>query len=472
VSEKETSRSIQGGPTKRFFVEMLVKDIELEDAILDLLDNCIDGAIRSKGEGSDDQDAFKGYTAELTLNDSEFIIADNCGGIPDEHVEDAFQLGRPSIDKDGDLPTIGMYGIGMKRAIFKMGNCSKVESNSESKFFSVKYTNEWLQPDNNTWDLPIEEIASKGSPYGVLVAVSDLKPNISQSFSNDQFLNRLKNRISRYFAYLIQKGFNVLVNGESIKPSLLTLFDETSEDNNSDQVKTFNYQNSLDGVDIKIVVGLFKKLSRQEEIEGELEVPTEDVRAGITVICNDRVILDADRTIKTGWGDGTVPAYHPQFRSIGGLMIFNSSAAELLPISTTKRGVEMDSEIYLRARSVCQEGIKTFTNFTNKWKGLEQDASNHFPDKKMDARTNITSNLTRGTSVRRGPGAGGFRYSPSLPVPVRSGKEVKRISYTKDIADVKSVSEFLFDDSEVNANTVGSKCFDYVKKKASENNER
>jgi hypothetical protein len=33
-------------PTKQFFVSMLTRDISLEDAILDLIDNCLDGALR------------------------------------------------------------------------------------------------------------------------------------------------------------------------------------------------------------------------------------------------------------------------------------------------------------------------------------------------------------------------------------------------------------------------------------------
>jgi len=37
-------------PTKLFFVSMLTRDINLVDAILDLVDNCLDGALRvSKG---------------------------------------------------------------------------------------------------------------------------------------------------------------------------------------------------------------------------------------------------------------------------------------------------------------------------------------------------------------------------------------------------------------------------------------
>ena len=35
-----------GSPTKQFFVDMLTRDIDIKDAILDLLDNCLDGVVR------------------------------------------------------------------------------------------------------------------------------------------------------------------------------------------------------------------------------------------------------------------------------------------------------------------------------------------------------------------------------------------------------------------------------------------
>lgn len=49
----------QGAPTKEFFVGMLTRDIELSDAILDLLDNCLDGVIRQKREV--DRNSTKNY---------------------------------------------------------------------------------------------------------------------------------------------------------------------------------------------------------------------------------------------------------------------------------------------------------------------------------------------------------------------------------------------------------------------------
>lgn len=43
---KPTNDQAEASPTKRFFVSMLTRDINLADAILDLLDNCLDGALR------------------------------------------------------------------------------------------------------------------------------------------------------------------------------------------------------------------------------------------------------------------------------------------------------------------------------------------------------------------------------------------------------------------------------------------
>ena len=40
--------AVDATPVKSFFVEMLTRDIELVDAILDLLDNCVDGILREK----------------------------------------------------------------------------------------------------------------------------------------------------------------------------------------------------------------------------------------------------------------------------------------------------------------------------------------------------------------------------------------------------------------------------------------
>ncbi|MCK1319764.1 MULTISPECIES: ATP-binding protein [unclassified Bradyrhizobium] len=108
---EEEGQTIWGGPTKRFFVSMLTRDIELKDAILDLVDNSIDGATRQLKSKAKKPDAYKGFETRLSISAKSFDISDNCGGIPKGAIKDAFLLGRPKVDKDKGLPTIGVYGM-------------------------------------------------------------------------------------------------------------------------------------------------------------------------------------------------------------------------------------------------------------------------------------------------------------------------------------------------------------------------
>src|SRR5262249_46424478 len=136
-------------------------------------------------------------------------------------IKDAFLLGRPKIDQA--IPTIGMYGIGMKRAIFKIGEEGAVESYSDDGAFEVNYTRKWLDPENDEWDLPIERLSNRREK-GVAVVVPTLKKDVARQFGNASFVNSLKIAISEHFGYLIQRGFSIAVNGEKLRPRTLQLF--------------------------------------------------------------------------------------------------------------------------------------------------------------------------------------------------------------------------------------------------------
>lgn len=456
TEKKGDQPTIYGGPTKRFFVSMLTRDIDLNDAILDLLDNCIDGAMRQKGTDLATEAPFKGFKAELELSKLRFKLSDNCGGIPKDYVDDAFSLGRPNIKKDGDLPTIGMYGIGMKRAIFKIGNSASVQSNSKDGFFEVKYSSTWLDPDNDQWDLPIARENRRDAKDGVSIDVDNVKADIGALFENSSFINDLKSQISEHFGYLMQRGFEIWVNGDILKPKTLVLF---SAAHSADaDIRPFDFEAEYDGVQIKVTIGLFRSLAKEAEIDAETESPKDKEAAGISVICNDRVIVLGDRTLRTGWGDGTVPRYHPQFRAIAGLIIFYSNNAEKLPISTTKRGLDVGSDVFLMARKAAMEGLKTFTDFTNKWKGMEDDTVRFFDtSKKSDVKTSVALAQTYGSSIR---GMGDAKkYVPNLPLPDNKNPR-RRVSFVREDQDIKRLSKFLFDDTNQHPSLVGGECFD------------
>ena len=133
-------KRVHGEPAKNFFVNMLTRDIELRDAILDLLDNCVDGAhrvIAGRKKSEQNFEDLNGFWAKIKMSSSKFTIEDNCGGIPwniaDEY---AFRMGKPEefAKPEG---TIGMVGIGMKRAIFKLGRECFVHSHHLLDSFMV-----------------------------------------------------------------------------------------------------------------------------------------------------------------------------------------------------------------------------------------------------------------------------------------------------------------------------------------------
>jgi hypothetical protein len=454
--------SIYGGPTKRLFVSMLTRDIELDDAILDLVDNSVDGAMRLNRGKVGSPSPFSGFEARLTVNATRFEISDNCGGIPPNYFEDAFSLGRPSTEKDKNLPTIGMYGIGMKRAIFKICKSARVASiHPESKLI-VKYSNEWLAPENDNWTLPVEEFLGSTKRFGVTISSTDLKEDVGSQFKTEIFLSRLSTKISEHFGYIMQKGFRIWLNGLEVKPSTLPLL--SSRFGKQPAIRAFDYRAILEGVHIEVTIGFFRPLVREKEIDEETLSATSAERAGISVVCNDRVVLLHDRSMKTGWGDGGVPRFHPQFRAIAGLIVLSSNNPLLLPISTTKRDLDVGSEIYLQTRQACIEGLKVFTSFTNRWKGMEQEANRFFADvEKRDARREIRLAVDHGVPVRGHPGA--KKFKPNLPLP-ESRNPRKRISFVRDQAEIEDISAYLYQERSVAPSIIGEACFDRVLKEA------
>ena len=144
---RNEDKSINAMPTKAFFVNMLVRDISLERAVLDLLDNCIDGAKNLRpGDASD----YSGLSVRIKMDGKHFKIEDNCGGFDIEKARAyAFRFGRPH-DADSTDYSIGQFGVGMKRALFKFGKRFEVESTTDSEHWSMHVdVKRWLRKHDN-----------------------------------------------------------------------------------------------------------------------------------------------------------------------------------------------------------------------------------------------------------------------------------------------------------------------------------
>ena len=91
MAEINESFTIKASPTKELFIYMLTRDIPLIRAILDLVDNSVDGATRTQSG-----DDYSNFWIRIKCSKDRFSISDNCGGISVTLARDyAFRFGRP-----------------------------------------------------------------------------------------------------------------------------------------------------------------------------------------------------------------------------------------------------------------------------------------------------------------------------------------------------------------------------------------
>ena len=313
----KSNRKINANPTKGFFIHTLVKDIDLIDAILDLIDNSIDSYIIN--EFTDRK------KISIFLSESMFKLEDFCGGIKKEKIYDhVFRFGKPSDDR---AKTIGVFGIGLKRALFKMGKKILIESDDGSDFYSILIDEKWLDDEDN-WELNFEkEEETKGIPM-TRITISDLYPNIASELKSTSFENELRKRIKDTYSTFIENQITIELNEIPVEYfNFKFLADE-------DHFYPCHTKNIVDDVEVEIFAG-YTPGGRQ------------NCPFGWYVFCNDRLIIRKDTTIRTGWGGEGGSNYHyPEDNRFLGLVFFRSDNPMSLPWKTTKEDIQYDSRVY------------------------------------------------------------------------------------------------------------------------------
>jgi len=320
-----------------------------------------------------DKTSLTKYWIKITADKNQFKIEDNCGGITlDDAADYAFTFGR-TVDDEPDNYSIGVYGIGMKRAVFKLGSSIKIHSTYRAKHriesFAVPIdVPTWLKDDKSAhWDFDIEPAKSLEEP-GVEITVGALNDGAVTSFGDPAFINRLKRVLARDYALHLHRGISIHVNGDKILGWTIEF-----RDGGQFSPMRLRYEEKLDAGKVKIEV-----LAGMAAPPPESSEPREDEegesRFGWYVICNGRIVLAADKTSVAGWGLDGWPQWHPQYNGFMGIILFTSENASLLPLTTTKRSVDVSSPIYHRARPRMREASKQWIAYTNARKLSVEDA--------------------------------------------------------------------------------------------------
>jgi hypothetical protein len=439
---------------------MLTRDIDLVDAIMDLVDNCLDGVLRTSREPD-----YSLYSSSLTLSATAFQIEDNCGGIERETaIKYAFKMGREAEDdRDESIETIGMYGIGMKRALFKLGRDSTIRTRHGDDQYKIRISPAWLA--SREWDpLPLEALAAAEQLHrpGTVISVQSLTEATSTQLGSSEFEERLRSSLGEHFSVFIRRGFTISVNERRVQPSTVEILVPEAEAG-----RPFYCRDRVDNVDITVAVGVNARIHR--EISDDEQDPTTIRRtslpeSGWTVYCNDRAVLVGDVSRLTGWGS-RVPLFHPQFAILTGMVEFRARDARDLPVTTTKRALDTASPAWLAARDIMGDAMREFVTYTNAWKNEGREAHQlHYlgaqPADLQDVKRLMDPLAT--SRLPRRPDSAAFDPAKhrALPMPAQKTPSNRRIIFSRPRSEVRFLAERLLDDQDARPGAVGEACFD------------
>jgi hypothetical protein len=456
-------------PAKRFFIYMLVKDIELIPSVVDLVDNSVDAAqVQLAGQTRGDAHSPSGASAEgakaaIPLPDlsefwvevdagpDRFEIRDNCGGIDLETAEKyAFRFGRPE-DFPGSPLAVGQFGVGMKRALFKLGTEFVVRSTStRSSFVLPVNVEEWALDQDPHWRFTFSEAQAnyepaEGETLGTTISVLRLHESVSEDFGSPGIQGKLRTDLELRHQSALDAGMQIRLNGEALRPSRpeLTLSSEISPVHISEEIGV-----NGSSVRMELYAGIVAARETTESDDIEPEELSYAPQAGWYVFCNNRLLVAADTSSLTGWGEGA-NAYHPQYRNFRGYVYLYGDSS-LLPWNTTKTGVDRDSRVFRIAKAQMTIALRGVQTFLNKAKNEGQ----RVPEEDRVLAPALAK--AKQVALAEVPLSRVMVYPE--PVTRRAEDSIKRISYAVGREDFDAVADVLETES---ASEVGRRTFQF-----------
>ena len=420
---------------------MLTRDIPLEQALLDLVDNSVDGA---KTIRKDDIRKLEGLEVRIEFDKTRFRIVDNCGGFDRTTARNyAFRFGRPA-NTPRTPHSIGQFGVGMKRALFKFGRHFTVRSATSTEAWAID-VDVPVWEEQSGWHFPWasfqpDQETSQDRP-GVEIVVDELRPEVGWKFSSPQFQNSIIGLLKSKHRQFIADGLHIVVNGQSVDATSLYLL-TSAGGKFRPGLANFEITALAEApVNVRIIVGVSQSQPKE---------------AGWYIVCNGRVILEADRREVTGWGvvedelnSIVIPAFHNQFARFRGIVTFDSEDSARVPWNTTKTDVNQDSPVWQTTFSRMVELMRPVISFLNDL------------DKDIDEFTRDESPLLDVVSKSVQVKAHSLTTQAAFVAPARGSvhKTVRtvKLQYSKPVTEV----DFLMSELSLNtAKAVGEKTFE------------
>ncbi|MCP5352050.1 MAG: ATP-binding protein [Chromatiales bacterium] len=337
-NDKSNPIRVDTSPTKVAVVDSLIRDATTIACLFDLLDNAVDAArhsIVAKGAAAQNDKlglptSYAGYKVALFASPTSVTVNDNCGGIDIKSFrKSVLRFGERSDDEY----SIGVYGVGLNRALFKLGESSTVESDDGTTVGQVAIERDkYLR--TRGWTLPAHWEKSSGKKTGTTITISKLTKETHNDLANPGFVHAVRSQISKRYTRFLSKGMRIEFNEESLDAWPIPWREDSPFEPIVDERVCSN------GVHATIRAIQHREFFFAAELglEGnKAKTPSWVIEeCGWYAFCNDRGVVLADRSAKTGWNS----VWHAEFNGFVGVVDFVSPNPAALPWDTTKSDLD------------------------------------------------------------------------------------------------------------------------------------
>jgi hypothetical protein len=440
---RDGAPEVQLHPTKRLFIETVTKDASIQACAFDLFDNAVDSYLTHR--------LTERRLIKADFDKHEFTIYDSCGGISRHQlINEVFRFGL--VSRAPSVPTIGIYGIGLKRAIFKMGRRIRFESD-DGKDYSCLNLNvdEWVKKGEKTlsdWSIPLTEygksrLRRNDNPY-TRIEITHLSDETKETFTA-AFAERFKQKVREYYTLFIRDRIDVIINGEK-QPSI------PIEIKVRPGYTPGASEASFDGVTSKVICWVAYKEEARRMVK-------ERGRQGWNVFMNQRLILHDNVGPETGWSGeaAELPKYHSLFNEFRGLVFLSSKDPSRLPVNTTKDAFDHGHGVYWQVLRQMMEVAKPVVKFLSRKYPKQKEAIDEIEEETEDLikRDQRATEPPQTITVAQVPAESHFKVPLKM---VHTTPKTVRIQYDKPRDRVTKLKKVL---SAKSASETGSESFDY-----------
>ncbi|PKM51470.1 MAG: hypothetical protein CVV02_05905 [Firmicutes bacterium HGW-Firmicutes-7] len=373
---KITDNTIDASPTKRIYWS-IIADYSTNTAISELIDNALD--IHTKVGGT--QKVI--INIDMDQEQQTITVTDNAGGVKRDDLSLLVSPGQSG--NDSDEHTIGIFGVGTKRAVVALSMDIKIFSRYQNQStYLIEIDDTWIS-DTSTWILQSYQVDA------IPDSTTKIELNKLRFVITDESIDQLIYHLSCTYAnFLAAKTIEINVNSIPIGPILYGNWAYPPEFGPR-EYKTLLQVDTGKTVELKITAGLVTSSN-----------PTGEY--GVYLYCNNRLIVKELKSFDVGYVAGLAGKPHPQI-STARFMISITGEPKYMPWNSSK------SDLNPKHRTF-QAFQQWFTNIVTEFSSLSRRLSGDWDNNvfKYSSGTikQVALQNTEVTSMRRS-------YLPPLP---------------------------------------------------------